>query len=161
MNLDLLFAIINFLVFVAVLFYFLRKPATSAMMKRNEKVGEDIRLSQEMKHLADEELKQAQKKLGFLEDDKKNVRRESEQALQAMRLSEEKNLEDELQRIKREAQRRAESEAALVKWKLEKEIERLILKSSLTKLEKNITEETHEKLNREYLQNLNKVEGLR
>ena len=78
-----------------------------------------------------------------------------------MRLSEEKNLEDELQRIKREAQRRAESEAALVKWKLEKEIERLILKSSLTKLEKNITEETHEKLNREYLQNLNKVEGLR
>ena len=143
------------------LVYFLKKPAVAAMTKRNEKISEDIRLSQEMKHLAEEHLQQTQKKLAHLPDDKKNVRKESEQVFKIIKSTEEKNLEDELHRIKKESERRAESEVALIKWRLEKEIEKLILKSTLTKLEKNMTQETHEKLNREYLQSLGGVRGLR
>lgn len=157
MNLDLLFAIINFVIFVGILFYFLKKPASSAMMKRNEKISEDIRLSKEMRRIAEEHLGRTQKKLESLEDDKKNVRKDGVQAFHIIKSSEEKNLRDELQRIKKEAERKAEAEAALAKWRLEKEIEKLVLKSTLAKLEKGMTQETHEKLNREYLQNLERL----
>ncbi len=161
MNLHFLFGIINFLAFAAILVYFLRKPASTAMTKRNEKITEDIQLSKEMRHLAENEVQHSQKKLDCLPGDKKNIRNENEQVFQTIKSSEEKNLETELERIKKEAKRRAESEALLVKARLEKEIEKLVLNSTLAKLEKGMTQEVHEKLNREYLHTIENAEGLR
>ncbi len=154
MDKTLLFAVINFTIFGAALYFLLRKPASQALLQRNQKIVEDINLSKEMKHFAAGALKEGKNKIGHLEKDKSEVCENLTRNTKHFQSAQEKYAQEELARIQKEAQKRSEQTSLKLKEALEKEMRRVLLEATLKKMKQELTQEMHESLNSEYVKSL-------
>ncbi|MBI2608534.1 MAG: hypothetical protein HYW47_02920 [Deltaproteobacteria bacterium] len=158
---ELLYTIINFLVFVALLYFLLKKPTQTAMNQRNTKVVEDIRLSTELKDFADQALKKSRERIKNIDQYKKVLKEEVEKDIEKLRLHQTHKSEEELRRIEEDAKQKAALQAINFKNRLEKEIKQKLFEETQNIFQNNLDTKAHDKLNKEYLKKLEEVQSLR
>ena len=145
------YQIINFVVFVALLVFFGRKPVQSALKERSNKIAEEILEAQRLQQESKEALAKYENML-------QDFQKERDQMLQQYRQQGETEKEEliasgkkEVERIKADAARTIENE----RQSLQNRIERELVEEALKRAEKLLTDhlkpQDHTRLTDEYL----------
>ncbi|MBI2026998.1 MAG: hypothetical protein HYS98_04245 [Deltaproteobacteria bacterium] len=157
MDKTLLFSIINFFLFIIILWALLRKSSHNQLKARNEKIGEDFRLSQEMHHFAEESLKTSERQLAQLVFDKENLHREFEQRLEQYRKKEQERANEEVQQLNHEWKKKMDSLLIKMQAEVENQTKKQLLEYLKKQLKTQVTSNMHEKMIQNSLKQIQEV----
>ncbi len=151
---DWIWPIINFLILVAVLYYFARKPVREYFKKRTELIDQSLREAREAREIAQKTLEEVRERL-------KNTDREIEQILESAKQSgekEKKNLiaegEKMKQKILEQARSNIEFELQKAREKIKSEAALMALELAEKQLKEKLTKKEQEELLEDYLKRL-------
>ncbi|WP_035587717.1 F0F1 ATP synthase subunit B family protein [Hippea jasoniae] len=144
---------INFAIFVVVLWYFLRKPIVNYFKGRRESIVNELKEAESLKEEAEKLLKEAEEKINSLEEELKKIIETFESMAESEKQQIFKELEETLARIK--ASIEEEKNSILSRAKLE--LLRKMSKDAIENLKRKIaqlSENEHRKINEKFIRSL-------
>jgi F-type H+-transporting ATPase subunit b len=99
---------VNLLIFLAVLFFILRKPLTKAMQERREGIKEELKRAKAEKEEAEKRLREIETRLSRLDEEVAQIKATAEQEAKAEYERLLKQADEDAQRIKMMAEREIE-----------------------------------------------------
>ncbi len=151
---DIAFPAVNFLIFVGVLYYVLRKPLKQLFVSRSEEIEKNIKNSMETFEQARVQNEKAQKNLTEIEEEKKRLYLRSEAEIEAYRKKSEEELRQTLKRLKSENEQRIDEELRKARLYLKQTTLRKVFHITESRLKKDLNEKDHERLTDEYVEEL-------
>lgn len=149
--------VVNFLIFVAALYYVLRKPVSDFFRQRAQAIARELEAAARARDVAAQELAQMRARMGRLEEE-----------IAAIRARAEREAEAEYERLQREAQAEAEKIRALAEREIEMArraaelelktflVERVLARARVL-LRQQVTEEDHRRLIAQFIEELAEV----
>jgi F-type H+-transporting ATPase subunit b len=151
---DIAIPSVNFLIFVGVLYYVLRKPLKQLFVSRSEEIEKNIKNSMETYEQARERHEKAQKNLTEIEEEKKRLYLRSEAEIEAYRKKSEEELRQTLGRLKSENEQRIDEELRKTRLYLKEATLRRVFEVTEFKLKKDLDKNDHQRLADEYVEEL-------
>ena len=151
---DALWQMGNFIILIAILVYFLRKPVVNYLRRRSQKIKEDLALSRRERKEARAKLEEIKGRLSRLDEELSSLRKGFLQEAQRERkrvLSEAKKEAEELLKA---THQKIESEVKLARRRLQEYIARLSVEEAERVLKGTLTDKDQEALIRRYLANI-------
>ncbi|TKJ35116.1 hypothetical protein CEE39_01520 [bacterium (candidate division B38) B3_B38] len=155
---DTLWQTVNFIILVAVLVYFLRKPVVKYLHRRSQKIKEDIDLARRDREEASAKLQEIKERLSRLDEElsafKKGILQESQRERKRI-LSQAKQEAEELLKA---TTNKIESEVKLAKRRLQEYIAGLSVEEAERVLKGSLTDKDQEALIRKYLAKMEELQ---
>src|SRR5512140_3340356 len=148
--------LVNFLVLLAIFYFFGKKPIAEGLAARRASVAKEIEEAQRMKKEADDRAKMYQKKLDSLEEELATTKAALVEAGKGERDRIIKEAEEKAERMARDAKEQIEQEAKQMQQDLVKETVEIAMAAAEEILKQKITPADHERLADEYLSTLGK-----
>ncbi len=145
--------VINFIIFVGLLYYFLRKPISEFFKSRKESIIQEIEEAKRLQEEAEKLLEETKKKLLKLEEEVKNILETFESMAQNEREQILKEVENAIQRILKSVEEEKASILSKAKMLLLKKMSEEAIENLKSKF-KNLTKEEHEKINEKFIRSL-------
>ena len=145
------FSVINFLLFLVVLYVFALPRIKDFFSGRSEKIRQELKEAEEAKNLAEKKLKAYEEKIAFLEKEVEEIRNAVEKEGEAEKQRIIVSAEKEAETMKWQAKIIAEQELKQAKAELRKELARLSLESAEKIIKEKINEKDHARLVKDYI----------
>ncbi len=145
--------VINFVIFVGLLFYLLKKPVTNYFKSRRESIVEELEEAQRLKEEAEKLLEETQKKLKTLEDEIKNILETFESMAENERQQILKEVERAIERIRASIEEEKASLMSKAKLKLLTQMSKEAIEN-LRKRFEDLSDEEHAKINEKFIRSL-------
>ncbi len=155
--LDFLFKVINFVLLVLLLYFFLRKPLGRSLRERHESLKRALKEAEEAKALWEARYREFEEKLKGVEDEARRLREEilKEAEREKERLIGEAKREAE--RIRLEAQKAIEQERRQAERLLRERIAEMTVLLAEKVLRENIRPEDQQRLLEDYVRRLGRL----
>jgi F-type H+-transporting ATPase subunit b len=146
-----IFSVINFVLFLVVLYIFALPRIKSFFFERSEKIQQALKEAEEAKTLAENKLKEYEKKIALLSKEVEEIRKavEKEGEIEKERIITAAEKEAEI--IKWQAKIIAEQELKQAKAELRKELATLSLERAEKIVKEKINEDDHARLVKDYI----------
>jgi len=146
-----IFSVINFILFLIVLYIFALPRIKSFFFERSEKIQQALKEAEEAKTLAESKLKEYEKKIALLDKEVEEIRKvvEKEGEVEKERIITASEKEAEI--IKWQAKIIAEQELKQAKAELRKELAALSLERAEKIIKEKINEDDHTRLVKDYI----------
>ncbi|MDR1396832.1 MAG: F0F1 ATP synthase subunit B [Desulfarculales bacterium] len=150
---------LNFAVFFAILFFFLRKPIKKALAGRRENIRQELEALQAEKENAARLKAEAEELLGKAETESQRLLMEYRQQAEIERSRILKEAAQQIERMHEQAQLTIEREMNLAYAKLKKELALAAMGKAEEILRVQVTAQDQERLNKEFIANLPRTLG--
>ena len=149
---QIIFPLINFFLFIGILFYFLKKPFQSFLKERSVHVEKTIRDAHASFGSVQEQHEKIKQKLEHFEEEKKQMLQTTEKDVSQLKKKTEAALERLVETMKQEHEQRLEEEVRKAAEALRKAATKKIIETSQRLIQKNIKSKEQERLVEEYLE---------
>ena len=146
-----IFSVINFFIFLGVLYVFAFPRIKSFFSERSEKIQQALRGAEEAKTLAENKLKEYEKKIALLDKEVEEIRKAVEKEGETEKTRIISAAEKEAEIIKLQAKIIAEQELKRAKAELRKEVAALSLEKAEKIIKEKINEDDHARLVKDYI----------
>jgi F-type H+-transporting ATPase subunit b len=147
----LLFPILNFVLLIAVLVYFARKPALAFFGERRDRIQGDLRSAAELKKQAEERYAKWQRRLADLETELASIRETSRERATTEREHILADARASAERIRRDASTAIEQELRRARARLREEASDLAVELAAGILREQVTEADRDRLLDEFV----------
>ncbi|KUK11104.1 MAG: ATP synthase subunit b [Clostridia bacterium 41_269] len=155
---ELIWAIINFLVLLALLYKFLWNPILNTLDKRSEEIKSNLSSAEALKKQAEEMLEEYKKKIADAKSEAQAIINQANKAAEENRNKIISQAHEEAARIIEKAREEIRREKEQALKEVRDEIATLAVMAAGKVLEKSITKEDHEKLVREFLAEVGEIQ---
>ena len=149
---QLIFPLVNFFLFVGVLFYVLKKPFKSFLKERSLHVEKSIQDAQASFSGAQEQYEKIKQKLEHFEEEKKHMLQTAEKDIIQLKKKTEMAMEQLIETMKQEHEQRLGEEVRKAAEALRKAATKKIIERSQALIQKNLKPKEQEQLVEEYLE---------
>jgi len=146
-----IFSVINFILFLIVLYIFALPRIKSFISERSEKIQQALKEAEETKTLAENKLKEYEKKIALLGKEVEEIRKAVEKEGEAEKERIIAAAEKEAEIIKWQAKIIAEQELKQAKVELKKELAKLSLERAEQIIKEKITKDDQARLVKDYI----------
>jgi len=161
MHIDLnefIWAIINFLVLLALLYKFLWNPILNTLDKRREEISSNLSSAESMKQQAEEMLEEYKKKIAAAKSEAQDIINQANRAAEETRNKIMSQAHEEAAKITEKAREEIRREKEQALKEVRDEIATLAVLAAGKVLERSMTKEDHEKLVREFLSEVGEIQ---
>jgi len=155
---ELIWAIINFLVLLAILYKFLWNPILNALDKRRNEIKENLSSAEDLKRQAEKVLDEYRKQLDEAKNEAQEIINQANKTAEDAKSRILAQAKEEAARISQRAREDIQREKEQALEELRDEIAALAVMAAGRVLEKNISKEDHEKLVQEFLSEVGEVQ---
>lgn len=146
--------ILNLLVFVGVILYFVRRPVADALKARREGIRRDLMRAQEERDAALAKLAEVEARLSRLDTEVETLRAQAAQEAQAERQRIERATEDEIRKLSEQAQREIEGASKVARMELRRFAAAESVRLAEEMIRTNLRPEDDARLMNEYVEDL-------
>lgn len=147
----------NLLLFIGVMFYFLRRPIKEAFGARQRNIREELMRAEEEKAAAVAQLEEVEGRLARLDSEMEAIRAQAQKEAAEERLRIERATEDEMRKIREQARREIESAAKAARAELRAFAAEQSVQMAEEMIRRDIRPEDDAHLAREYVEELGGV----
>lgn len=147
----------NLLLFLAVMFFILRKPITEALKTRRESIKEELKRARAEKEAAEAKLRTVEERLARLDQEIDEIKAEAEKEAQAEYGRLVRQAEMEAEQLKAAAQREIESAMKIARMQLREFVAEKSVELASQMLAKDIRPKDDERLLEEFTKELEEV----
>lgn len=152
-----IFKIINFIIFLAVLYYFLFQKIKDFFSKRSTGIRSAIEDAQQARKEAEKRLEEVSKKLDAVGEEISKMKAEAKEDGERLRERIQKEAEELTEKVTQQAKKSIDLETKKVRTRLQEEAVFMAMEIAGEIIKKNIKPEDQERLITEYIE---KMEGL-
>lgn len=149
--------LVNLLLFVGVMFYFLRRPIKEAFRARQAGIREELMRAEEEKAAAVAQLEEVEGRLARLDAEVESIRAQAQKEAAEERLRIERATEEEMRKIREQARREIESAAKAARAELRTFAAEQSVRLAEEMIRRDIRPEDDAHLAREYVTELGGV----
>lgn len=146
--------LVNLLIFVGVMFYFLRRPIKEAFRARREGIREELMRAEEEKAAAVAQLREVEGRLSRLDAEVEAIRAQAQKEAAEERARIERATEEEMRKIREQARREIESAAKTARAELRTFAAEQSVRLAEEMIRRDIRPEDDARLAREYVTEL-------
>lgn len=154
------FYIIDFVIFLGLLVWFVKKPAKAFLAARYERITSEMQAASRMKAAADAKLAEIDKLLSGLDGEVAGVREQFRQDGEREKARILAEAQAQSEKLRGAVDKQLEQEAAALKQTLSAELAAAVLTATEAKVKAKIDQATHKSLNGSYIDNLEKLDRL-
>lgn len=147
----------NLLLFVGVMFYFLRRPITEAFRARQQSIRDELMRAEEERAAAAAKLAEVEDRLARLDTEVEEIRAQAQREAAEERARIERATEEELRKIREQARREIESAAKAARSGLRTFAAEQSVRLAEEMIRRDIRPEDDANLAREYVEELGGV----
>lgn len=147
----------NLLLFIGVMFYFLRRPIKEAFGARQRNIREELMRAEEEKAAAVAQLEEVEGRLARLDSEMEAIRAQAQKEAAEERLRIERATEDEMRKIREQARREIESAAKAARAELRAFAAEQSVQMAEEMIRRDIRPEDDARLAKEYVTELGGV----
>ena len=155
--LPILARVVNLLLFIGLMYYFLRRPLSEAFRGHQEGIRRDLRLAQEERNVAVAKLMEIEGRLANLDAEVEAVRAQAQKEADAERERIKAATEEEIRKIREQARREIESASKAARAELRAFTAEQSVKLAEEMIRRDIRPEDDEQLVRDYIEELGGV----
>ncbi|NLO89357.1 MAG: F0F1 ATP synthase subunit B [Clostridia bacterium] len=155
---EFIWAIINFLVLLALLYKFLWNPILNTLDKRREEISSNLSSAESMKQQAEEMLEEYKRKIAEAKSEAQDIINQANRAAEETRNTMMSQAHEEAARITEKAREEIRREKEQAMKEVRDEIATLAVMAAGKVLEKSMTKEDHEKLVRDFLSEVGEIQ---
>jgi len=155
---EFIWAIINFLVLLALLYKFLWNPILNTLDKRREEISSNLSSAESMKQQAEEMLEEYKKKIAAAKSEAQDIINQANRAAEETRNKIMSQAHEEAAKITEKAREEIRREKEQALKEVRDEIATLAVLAAGKVLERSMTKEDHEKLVREFLSEVGEIQ---
>lgn|SRR3989338_1857379 len=155
---QIIFPLVNFFIFIGILFYILKKPLKSFLKERSlhvEKTIQEAQISFENVH---EQYERTKQKLDHFEEEKKHLLQNTEKDIVQLKEKTEATLKQLIETMQQEHEQRLEEEVRKAAAALRRSATKNIIEASQKMIQKNLKSKGQERLAEEYLETISQDE---
>jgi ATP synthase F0 subunit b len=149
--------LVNLLLFVGVMFYFLRRPIKEAFGARQKGIREELMRAEEEKAAAVAQLEEVEGRLARLDAEVESIRAQAQKEAAEERLRIERAMEEEMRKIREQARREIESASKAARAELRTFAAEQSVRLAEEMIRRDIRPEDDAHLTREYVTELGGV----
>lgn len=149
--------IINLLLFVGLMYYFLSRPIKEAFRARQENIRDELMRAQEERDAAVAKLKEVEGRLARLDSEVETIRMQAQKEAAEERARVERTTEEEMRKIREQARREIESAAKAARAELRAFAAEQSVRLAGERIRRDIRPEDDAHLVREYVEELGGV----
>ncbi len=153
---QIIFPLINFFIFIGILFYVLRRPFKNFLKERSLHVEKTIQDAQTSLAGAEAQHEKIKQKLDHFEEEKKHLLQNTEKDTAHLKKKTETALEQLVEMMKQEHEQRLKEEVRKATNTLRKVAAQKIIETSQKIIQKNLKSKEQEKVVEEYLDTISK-----
>jgi ATP synthase F0 subunit b len=150
--------IVNLLLFVGLMYYFLRRPIKEAFRARQESIRDELMRAQEERDAAVAKLKEVEGRLARLDTEVETIRMHAQKEAAEERVRVEQATEEEMRKIREQARREIESAAKVARAELRAFTAEQSVKLAEEMIRRDIRPEDDAHLVREYVEELGGID---
>ncbi|MGB8507445.1 MAG: ATP synthase F0 subunit B [Pyrinomonadaceae bacterium] len=149
--------IINLVVFVGLMYFFLRRPISAAFNARREGIRKDLLRAQEERNVAVSKLEEVEGRLQRLDAEVEAVRAQAQREADAELQRIARSTEDDIRKLREQSQREIESAVKIARAELRAYAAEQSVKMAEEMIRRDIRPEDDARLVREYVEELGGV----
>lgn len=149
--------VVNLLLFVGVMYYFLRRPIKEAFRARQESIRAELMRAEEERDAAVAKLKEVEGRIARLDEEVEAIRANAQREAAEERARVERATEDEMRKIREQARREIESAAKAARAELRAYAAEQSVMLAEEMIRRDIRPEDEAHLVREYVEELGGV----
>jgi ATP synthase F0 subunit b len=150
--------LVNLLLFVGLMYYFLRRPIKEAFRARQESIRDELMRAQEERDAAVAKLKEVEGRLARLDTEVETIRMHAQKEAAEERVRVEQATEEEMRKIREQARREIESAAKVARAELRAFTAEQSVKLAEEMIRRDIRPEDDAHLVREYVEELGGID---
>ena len=149
--------LVNLLLFVGLMFYFLRRTVVNGFRARQESIREELMRAEEEKAAAVAQLQEVEGRLARLDSEVEAIRAQAQKEAAEERARIERATEEEMRKIREQARREIESASKAARAELRAFAAEQSVRLAEERIRRDIRPEDDERLAREYVAELGGV----
>lgn len=154
------FYIIDFVIFLGLLFYFVRGPAKKFLQARYDRVTAEMQAATKLKAAADAKLAEIDKLFAELEAEVGKIREQFRQDGEREKARIEADAQAQTDKLRATLEKQLEQDAAALRQTLSRELAAAVMSATEAKVKARVDQATHKALTGSYIDNLEKLERL-
>lgn len=154
------FYIIDFIIYVWLLWFFLKGPAKSFLVNRYEKIKAELEAATRLREAAEARLSELDKLVSQVETEVGTIRKQFEADGEREKERIQREAETQVEKIQQSARKTLEQEMAKLREQLEHELVAQVLEATETKVRAKLDPAAQKRLATSYVDDLEKLERL-